>query len=105
MSNKYRCTTFSLQSSSRLGNESVQATVFGEFSSSDYNSEMQLSVEKQISYEMVSFTNDLVEKLLIRFLAQLSKRWQVWRAVATSLAAEEEGVNSLPVCHFDESAI
>ena len=53
---------------------------------------------------MVSVSNDLVEKLLVRFLAHLSKNWQVWWAVAASLAVEEEGVNSLPVCHLDESA-
>ena len=53
---------------------------------------------------MVLITNDLVEKLLVRFLAQLSKRWHAWWAVATSLAAEEEGVNSLQVCHLGESA-
>ena len=51
---------------------------------------------------MVWVSNDLVEKLLVRFLAQLSRSWQVWRA---SLAAEEEeGVNSLSVCHVDEAA-
>ena len=65
---------------------------------------MQLCVGKQNRQEMVLVTNELVEKLLVRFLAQLFKRWQVCRAVATSLVAEEEGVNSLPVCHLDESA-
>ena len=53
---------------------------------------------------MISVSNDLVEKLLVRCFAQLFKSWQVWRTVTTSLAAEEEGVNSLPICHFDESA-
>ena len=53
---------------------------------------------------MVLVIYDLMEKLLIRFLAQLSKRWLVWRVVATSLATEEEGINSLSVCHLDESA-
>ena len=44
MSNKYRSTTFSLKSLSLLGVQSVQATVYREFYSSDYNSEMPLSV-------------------------------------------------------------
>ena len=33
----------------------------------------------------VSVINNLVEKLLIRFLAQLAKRWHVWRAVVHRL--------------------
>lgn len=41
MSNKYRSTTFSLQSLSLLG---IQSAVYCEFSSLDYNSEMQLCV-------------------------------------------------------------
>ena len=52
---------------------------------------------------MVSVSNDLVEKLLIRLLAQLFKSWQVWRAVAISLAVEEEGVNSFSFCHLESA--
>ena len=68
VSDEYRSTTFSLRNSSLLGGQSVRATVYGEFSSLDYNSEMQLSEGEQIRSKMVSVTCDVVEKLLVSFL-------------------------------------
>ena len=52
MSNKFSSTTFSLRSFILLGGQSVQATVYCEFSYLDHNSEMQLSVgaANQIGY-------------------------------------------------------
>ena len=65
VSNNYWSTTFSLQSLSVLGGQNVQATVYCEFFSSDYNSEMQLSVGEanQIGYDFGCHNVDLVVKL------------------------------------------
>ena len=47
--------------------------------------------------------SNLVKELLVRCSQQLIERRQIRRAVAASLAAEEEGVDSLPVGRLDEA--
>ena len=52
---------------------------------------------------MVSIANDLVEELLVRYLAQLFKRRQVRLTVSTADTATQERIYALPVGRTGEA--